>query len=64
MYKIMIVEDEPGIREAVARQLQSWDMDVRIVTDFRKVTAEFADSSTRMLRTLTASPFRSEERRR
>ena len=43
MYKILIVEDEPGIRDAVAELLRSWDMDVRCVTDFRKVTSSFAE---------------------
>jgi len=43
MYKILIVEDEPGIRDAVAELLRNWDMDVRCVTDFRKVTSSFAE---------------------
>ncbi len=42
MYKILIVEDDPGIREAVSAMLSSWDMEVKEVTDFRAVTADFA----------------------
>lgn len=57
MYKILIVEDEPGIREAVAQQLQSWDMDVRIVTDFRKVTAEFAEYAPHLVLLDISLPF-------
>lgn len=57
MYKILIVEDEPGIREAVAKQLQSWDMDVRIVTDFRKVTAEFAEYAPHLVLLDISLPF-------
>ena len=57
MYKILIVEDEPGIREAVAEQLRSWDMDVRIVTDFRKVTAEFAEYDPHLVLLDISLPF-------
>ncbi len=42
MYKVLIVEDDPGIREAVSGMLSSWDMEVKEVTDFRAVTADFA----------------------
>ena len=57
MYKIMIVEDEPGIREAVAQQLRIWDMDVRIVTDFRRVTAEFAEYDPHLVLLDISLPF-------
>ena len=57
MYKIMIVEDEPGIRESVAQQLRSWDMDVKIVEDFRKVTAEFAEYDPHLVLLDISLPF-------
>lgn len=57
MYKVLIVEDEPGIREAVAEQLKNWDMDVRIVTDFRKVTAEFAEYDPHLVLLDISLPF-------
>ncbi len=56
-YKILIVEDEPGIRENVAEQLRSWDMDVRIVTDFRKVTADFAEYQPHLVLLDISLPF-------
>lgn len=57
IYKILIVEDEPGIRENVAEQLRSWDMDVRIVTDFRKVTADFAEYQPHLVLLDISLPF-------
>ena len=42
MYRILIVEDERGIAEAVARQLELWELECRCVTDFRNVMVEFA----------------------
>ena len=56
-YKILIVEDEPGIRENVAEQLRNWDMDVRIVTDFRKVTADFAEYQPHLVLLDISLPF-------
>jgi len=56
-YKILIVEDEPGIRENVAEQLRSWDMDVRIVADFRKVTADFAEYQPHLVLLDISLPF-------
>lgn len=42
MYKLMIVEDDIGIAQAVASLAASWAFDVRVCEDFRDVTAEFA----------------------
>ena len=42
MYKILIVEDDVGIAEALSRQIASWDMESRCVEDFHKVMQEFA----------------------
>ena len=41
-YKLLIVEDDRGIAEAIAAQAALWDLDTRIVEDFRGVMAEFA----------------------
>ncbi len=57
MYKVLIVEDEPGIREEVAAQLQSWGMDTHIVTDFRKVTADFAEYEPHLVLLDISLPF-------
>ena len=45
MYRLMIVEDDLGIAEAVAEQASAWDFEVRAVSDFRGVLREFAEFS-------------------
>lgn len=42
MYRILVVEDDARIAGEIQRQTQMWDMDCRIITDFRKVLEEFA----------------------
>ena len=42
MYRMMIVEDDRGIAEAVQTQAEMWDLQVRCVQDFRHVMEEFA----------------------
>lgn len=42
MWRILIVEDDRGIAEAVREQVQRWGMDARCVRDFRDVSGEFA----------------------
>lgn len=42
MYRILIVEDDAGIAEAVAAALEKWDLQTRAVTDFQHVLAEFS----------------------
>ena len=42
MYRILIVEDDPGIRDAICRQADAWSLDCQCVQDFRNVLAEFA----------------------
>ena len=41
MYKILLVEDDLALAEAMRKQLGSYGFDVRAVGDFRNVTAEF-----------------------
>ncbi len=42
MYRIFIVEDDPGIARAIAAQAKMWDLDTWRVKDFRGVMADFA----------------------
>lgn len=42
MYRILIVEDDRGIAEAISQQLKLWDLEPRCVRDFRGVLVEFA----------------------
>lgn len=41
MYKLMVVEDDPGIAQAVRERLESWDFQVHTAHDFRRVMEEF-----------------------
>lgn len=41
MYKIMIVEDDAVIAQAIARHMESWGCEVHCIQDFQKVLAEF-----------------------
>lgn len=43
MYRLLIVEDDRGIAEAVKAQAEAWDLQVRCVANFRNVMAEFAE---------------------
>lgn len=43
MFKLMIVEDDRGIAEAVKKQAQMWDIEVLCVSDFRSVLKDFAE---------------------
>jgi DNA-binding response OmpR family regulator len=43
MYKILIIEDDRGIAEAIRTQAEQWDFQVHILENFRSVMAEFAE---------------------
>ena len=43
MYKLLIVEDDRGIAEAIKAQTELWDLEVRCVKNFRSVMSEFAE---------------------
>ena len=43
MYKIMIVEDDIGIAEAIQAQTEMWGFQARCVHNFRNVMEEFAE---------------------
>ena len=45
MYRLFIVEDDPGIANAVAAQAQAWNLQTHIVSDFGNVMHEFAEFS-------------------
>lgn len=36
MYRILIVEDDPGIAQAVAEQAEMWDLEARCVKNFQE----------------------------
>ena len=41
MYRMLIVEDDRGIGEAITRQAAVWGLEARCVADFQKVMGEF-----------------------
>lgn len=56
-YRILIVEDDPGIASAVARQMQMWDLDARCVENFRDVLQEFAQYDPHLVLMDISLPF-------
>ena len=42
MYKILIVEDDAGIAQAIQKQAAMWELESHIVKNFRDVVAEYA----------------------
>lgn len=43
MYRLLIVEDDKGIAEAIKTQAEIWDFSVRIAENFRNVMTDFAN---------------------
>ena len=43
MYKILIIEDDMTIAKTLASHLETWDYEVRYVTDFKNVLNEFVE---------------------
>ena len=43
MYKLYIVEDDSGIAAGIKTLAENWEFEVRICSDFRKVTEEFTE---------------------
>ena len=42
MYRILIVEDDRGIADAIKTQAEMWDLQIRCVQNFRNVLEEFS----------------------
>lgn len=57
MYKLLIVEDDRGIGEAIKSQAKMWDLDAHLVEDFRNVMAEFAEFSPHLVLMDIGLPF-------
>lgn len=57
MYKIFIVEDDPGIAEGIATQLKGWGHETRCVSDFSNVMKEFAEFEPHMVLLDITLPF-------
>lgn len=57
MYKLMIVEDDIGIAEAVKSQAEAWAFEVKLAEDFRNVLDEFASFSPHIVLMDISLPF-------
>ena len=43
MYRLLIVEDDKGIAEAIKNQAELWDLRVHCIENFRNIMTEFAE---------------------
>lgn len=57
MYRLLIIEDDKGIAEAIKKQAEMWALEVRIVENFRNVMAEFAEFDPHIVLMDIALPF-------
>jgi len=57
MYRIMIVEDDKGIAEAIKTQAEMWELQVHITENFRNVMTEFAEVDPHLVLLDIALPF-------
>lgn len=57
MYRLLIVEDDLGIAGAIKEQTRMWDLDARIVEDFRGVLTDFASYQPHIVLLDIALPF-------
>lgn len=57
MYKILIVEDDPGIASGVAENLKTWGMEPVTVRDFRNVLGEFPAADPQLVLLDIGLPF-------
>lgn len=57
MYRILIVEDDRGIAEAIKEQAKLWELDAKCVQNFRTVLAEFAEYEPHLVLLDISLPF-------
>lgn len=57
MYRLMIIEDDRGIAEAIEEQARMWELETRIVQNFRNVLAEFAEYEPHLILLDISLPF-------
>lgn len=57
MYRILIVEDDSGIAEAIRAQTEKWGLEARVAQDFRDVMEEFAAYEPHLVLLDIALPF-------
>ncbi|MCH5303414.1 MAG: response regulator transcription factor [Ruminococcus sp.] len=57
MYKLLIIEDDYGIANAIKEQAESWNLETHIVENFRNVLTEFADFQPHIILLDISLPF-------
>lgn len=57
MYKILIVEDDREIAQGMQNLLSTWDLEAKIVTDFRQVMQIFSDYAPHLVLLDISLPF-------
>lgn len=57
MYRLMIVEDDRGIAEAIKEQAEQWNLQVHISENFRAIVPEFADFQPHLVLLDISLPF-------
>ncbi len=57
MYRLLILEDDRGIAEAIKAQAEMWDLQAYCVQNFRNVMAEFAEIDPHIVLLDIALPF-------
>ena len=57
MYRILVVEDDPGIAQAVCAHLRQWELEARCVQNFRTVMDEFTAFAPQLVLLDISLPF-------
>lgn len=57
MYRLLIVEDDMGIAEAIEKQATAWDLTVKCIKDFQSVMQEFAEFNPHLILMDIGLPF-------
>ena len=57
MYRLLIIEDDKGIADAIKTQAEMWELQVHCVTHFRNVMTEFADFNPHIVLLDISLPF-------
>lgn len=57
MYRLLIIEDDNGIAEAIKTHAAAWDFQVHLIENFRNVLAEFAAFQPHIILLDIALPF-------
>lgn len=57
MYRLLIVEDDKGIAEAIKRQAEQWALQVHCIENFRNVMTEYAKFDPHVILLDIALPF-------